>query len=118
MPSREHAATPHLKRSHSIRPAGGTRRSSPDLASAAPPQITISIPDRPRRAPNVELRGEMTDSAFKEPPYLIEVEGLGQYVQVPWLLYRIAEHADGTHTLEEIAQLASAEARRELSVDN
>jgi putative peptide zinc metalloprotease protein len=80
--------------------------------------IAVTIPDRPRRVATAQLRGEMTESAFKDPPYLIEVEGIGQYTQVPWLLYRIAEHADGNRDLEEIAALASDDVKRDVTVEN
>jgi putative peptide zinc metalloprotease protein len=45
----------------------------------------------------------MQESAFVNPPWLLEREGSG-YVQVTELLYRIAEFADGSNTVEEIAQ--------------
>jgi putative peptide zinc metalloprotease protein len=48
----------------------------------------------------------MQESAFVNPPWLLEREGSG-YVQLTELLYRIAEHADGTNTVEEIAQKIS-----------
>jgi putative peptide zinc metalloprotease protein len=48
----------------------------------------------------------MQESAFVNPPWLLEREGSG-YVQVTELLYRIAEHADGSNTVEQIAQKIS-----------
>jgi putative peptide zinc metalloprotease protein len=44
----------------------------------------------------------MQESAFVNPPWLLEREGAG-YVQVTELLYRIAEQSTGDQTVEEIA---------------
>ena len=50
----------------------------------------------------------MQESAFENPPWLLEREGAG-YVQVTELLYRIAEQANGNNTVEQIAaNLAAA----------
>ena len=59
----------------------------------------------------------MRESAFKNPPWLIEREGDG-YVQVTELLYRIAELCDGRRTLDEIAQAVSEKTGRSVSTDN
>ena len=48
----------------------------------------------------------MQESAFRDPPWLLEREGAG-YIQVTDLLYRIAEHCGGTHTVDEIAAAIS-----------
>jgi putative peptide zinc metalloprotease protein len=45
----------------------------------------------------------MKESAFINPPWLLEREGSG-YVQVTELLYQIAEHSDGSNTVEQIAE--------------
>jgi putative peptide zinc metalloprotease protein len=50
---------------------------------------------RPRRAAGVELIGRYEDSGFKEPPYLVRRHD-GQVIQLPELLYAIAEGADGS----------------------
>jgi putative peptide zinc metalloprotease protein len=50
----------------------------------------------------VRLAGQMQESAFLNPPWLLEREGAG-YVQVTELLYRIAEQATGNNTVEQIA---------------
>ncbi len=44
----------------------------------------------------------MHESAFVDPPWLLEREGSG-YVQVTRLLHQIAEHANGENTVEDIA---------------
>jgi putative peptide zinc metalloprotease protein len=77
----------------------------------------LSVPDRPKLAPGARLAGQMQESAFENPPWLIEREGAG-YVQVTELLYRIAEQADGTHTLAEIAEIVSEKTGRSVSAEN
>ena len=59
----------------------------------------------------------MQESAFEDPPWLIEREGAG-YVQVTELLYSIAEHADGHRTVQEIADAVSNVTGRTVSADN
>jgi putative peptide zinc metalloprotease protein len=49
----------------------------------------------------------MQESAFLNPPWLLEREGAG-YIQVTELLYRIAEHCNGIRTVDEIAEAISA----------
>jgi putative peptide zinc metalloprotease protein len=56
---------------------------------------------RPRRAPGVELLGELRDGAFESTQWLIQRDG--RFVQVPELLYRLLEQADGRRDLEAIA---------------
>jgi putative peptide zinc metalloprotease protein len=77
----------------------------------------LTVPDRPTLAPGVRLAGQMRESAFKNPPWLIEREGVG-YVQVTELLYRIAELCDGTRTLAEVAQAVSERTGRSVSEEN
>jgi putative peptide zinc metalloprotease protein len=48
----------------------------------------------PRRADGVELLGRYEDSGFKDPPYMVRRVD-GQIIQLPSLLYVIAEAADG-----------------------
>jgi len=80
-----------------------TRKAEPRL-NAGNGQVVFL--ERPSLAPGVTLAGQMKESAFKEPPWLIEREEAG-YVQVPELLYRIAEQCDGAHTIDEIATSVS-----------
>jgi putative peptide zinc metalloprotease protein len=56
---------------------------------------------RPALAPHVQLLGEMQGTGFKEPQWLLRRHD--HFIQLTELLYRIAERADGVHTLEEIA---------------
>jgi len=59
----------------------------------------------------------MRESAFVNPPWLIERHGEG-YVQVTELLYRIAEALDGEHTFEQVAEHASQATGRSVTADN
>jgi putative peptide zinc metalloprotease protein len=59
----------------------------------------------------------MQESAFVDPPWLIDRRGEG-FVQVTELLYRIGEALDGKHTLAEIAEHASQATGRSISVEN
>src|SRR5438309_5852027 len=82
-----------------------------------PPPRRVEFPERPRLAPGVKLAGQMQESAFVDPPWLLEREGAG-YVQVTELLFRIAEACDGQRTLDEIAAVASDQTGRAVSADN
>jgi putative peptide zinc metalloprotease protein len=72
---------------------------SPRQASQA--IATEAVPERPALAPNVQLLGEMQETGFKARQWLLRRDD--QFVQLTELLYRIAEEANGAHTLEEIA---------------
>src|SRR5687768_9082925 len=65
-----------------------------------------NLPERPRLADGIELMGEMKESAFKDPPWLISREG--KFLQVTELVHRVAEHSTGDKTIDEIAQAASS----------
>jgi putative peptide zinc metalloprotease protein len=58
----------------------------------------------------------MQESAFKDPPWLLEREGSG-YLQVNALLYHIAEQCNGRQTTEEIASQVSAQMGQEIAAD-
>jgi putative peptide zinc metalloprotease protein len=73
-------------------------------APAAPPQATPPrLPDRPKLAPGVQPAGLFKESAFVDPPWLIEREDAG-YVHVTPLIYRVAELCTGENTYEDIAR--------------
>lgn len=55
----------------------------------------------PTLADGVEFVGSMSGSGFAESQWLIARDG--QFLQVSELLYRVAEHADGTKSLDDIA---------------
>jgi putative peptide zinc metalloprotease protein len=56
----------------------------------------------PRLAEGIELIGEFEDSGFKEAPFIARRRD-GQVVQLPPMLYRLAEQVDGRRDFEEIA---------------
>jgi putative peptide zinc metalloprotease protein len=88
-------------------PADRTAASSPAQEAAAPPKL----------AEGVELIGEYEDSGYKEPPSIAR-RADGQIIQLPTLLYLIAEKADGRASYEEIAESVSAETQRGVSGEN
>src|SRR5690349_9966306 len=65
---------------------------------------SASIPSSSRLlalAHRVRLIGPMTESAFAAQPWLVERNG--RFLQVTEVLYRVAELADGTRTIDQIA---------------
>jgi putative peptide zinc metalloprotease protein len=56
----------------------------------------------PKLADGIELAGEYKDSGFREPPSIAR-RADGQIIQLPQLLYMIAEEIDGSSSYEEIA---------------
>src|SRR5215212_1519476 len=80
------------------------------------PAATAAAAWKPRLAPGVELVGEYRDSGFKTPPWMLRRPD-GQMVQVPRLLYLIAESADGRRSLTEIAERVSHALRRGLDAE-
>jgi putative peptide zinc metalloprotease protein len=75
---------------------GATQAVMPPVISGPP-----AAAEFPQRAPDIELVGEMQESAFQDGQWLIKRDG--HFLQVSELLYRVAERADGRHTLQEIA---------------
>jgi hypothetical protein len=61
---------------------------------------------RPIRAENVRLVGQMKESAFARPPWLVERGG--KFIQLSELLYVVTRLADGSRSIDEIAADASA----------
>jgi putative peptide zinc metalloprotease protein len=56
----------------------------------------------PRLAEDIELIGEYEDSGYKEPPSIAR-RADGQIIQLPALLYLVAENVDGKKTYQQIA---------------
>src|SRR5436190_22516757 len=56
----------------------------------------------PRRAPGTELMGQMEDSGFEETPYLAR-RADGKVIQLPGILYALAERIDGESGYDTIA---------------
>jgi putative peptide zinc metalloprotease protein len=57
--------------------------------------------EKPALGSAVRLAGKISGLGFRESQWLLD--NGGKFVQVTELLYRIAEHANGEHTLQEIA---------------
>src|SRR3954471_13728130 len=68
-------------------------------------------PGVPRPARGVELIGRFEDSGFKEPPYIARRRD-GQVVQLPPVLYALAEEVDGRRDTAQIAEALSHRIRR------
>lgn len=85
------------------RPPSVPTQPRPEQPPRNAPVHQLTLPERPKLAPGVELRGQMKESAFKDPPWLIEREGSG-FVQVTQLIYQVAEQANGQNTYAQIAQ--------------
>jgi putative peptide zinc metalloprotease protein len=66
--------------------------------SVPPPPLAAEYPER---EPDIELVGEMQESAFQDRQWLIKRDG--HFLQVSELLYRVAEQADGRHSHQDIA---------------
>jgi len=79
-------------------PIGGI--AGEDAATAPPPETP------PKLAEGVELLGRYEDSGYREAPFMAR-RADGQMIQLPALLYLIAERSDGTRTYEQIAQEVS-----------
>jgi outer membrane lipoprotein-sorting protein len=67
-------------------------------------------------APDVQLIGEMQGTGFKDRQWLIRRQG--RFIQVTELLYKLAEQANGQHTLEEIAEKVTEATDWSVSPDN
>jgi putative peptide zinc metalloprotease protein len=80
------------------------------------PEAPIQVPERPQLAPGLELRGEMTESAYEEAPWLIERDR--HYIQLPRLLYHVAQACDGRRSHAEIAAVVSDQLDRDITDDN
>src|SRR5438132_5876708 len=61
-----------------------------------------SVGVKPVLASDVTLLGELKGSGFRDSQWLAERDG--RFIQLSELLYRVAEHADGNRTLDEIAE--------------
>src|SRR3954462_9550156 len=84
-------------------PAPPTPTGPPPGPAPAPPP---SAEPPPRLADGIELVGEYQDSGFKDPPYIVR-RGDGQVIQLPKLLYQLAEQVDGARGYDEIGEALS-----------
>jgi putative peptide zinc metalloprotease protein len=80
-------------------------------ARRPPPEVVL----RPRLVAGVHLRGRMTESAFADQPWLVERNG--RFLQVTEMLYRVAELADGTRSIEDIARALSTTLGAQVSTE-
>jgi putative peptide zinc metalloprotease protein len=89
----------------------------PRAARFRPQKDAADGGERPLLAPGTELLGEYEDSGMKEPPYVVR-RADGQVIQIPELLYLIAEQADGRRDYAEIAESVTERFGRGVSADN
>jgi putative peptide zinc metalloprotease protein len=77
----------------------------PDERTQAPesPSTATNGADPPQLAEGIELIGEYEDSGFKEPPSIAR-RADGQVIQLPAILYQVAERIDGRRTYPQIAE--------------
>jgi putative peptide zinc metalloprotease protein len=73
---------------------------------ASPSMLASANGGTPRLADGVQLLGQYEGSGFKDPPYIVR-RADGQMVQLPPLLYLVAEGMDGEHGFAEIAERVS-----------
>ena len=97
------------------KPKQPDERVGPASQAAASGVPQIILPRVPKLTAGIELAGEMQESAFKEPPFLIKRDG--QFIQTPELLYRVAEQIDGQREVNEVGRRASEATRIALSAD-
>ena len=71
----------------------------------------------PQLAAGIELIGEYKESGYKSPPYIAR-RADGQTIQMPKLLYFVAEEVDGQKDYEAIAERVSEKFQRGVSADN
>ena len=67
--------------------------------------LTVGSVEIPRLASNIRLIGKMNGVGFRDQQWLVQRDG--KFIQMTELLYRIAERANGQHTLEAIAKSVS-----------
>jgi putative peptide zinc metalloprotease protein len=76
----------------------------PAQADGAGPTQADGAP--PKLAEGIELIGEYEDSGYKEAPSIARRSD-GQIIQLPAILYHVAENIDGRRSYEEIAERAT-----------
>src|SRR4051794_28608489 len=77
-----------------------------EIQPGAAPDASTTAEPPPRLADGIELVGEYQDSGFKDPPYIVR-RGDGQVIQLPKLLYQLAEQVDGTRGYDELGEALS-----------
>ena len=94
-------------------PGGPASKAGPP-SSAVLTEHSLQVP---ARADGVQLLGQSEGSGYREPPSLVRRSD-GQTLQLTRLLYLVLEAADGTRSVDDIAQHASAGSGRLVSADN
>ena len=86
--------------------------------AAEQPEASRERDRRPAAAGRgIELIGVYEDSGFKDPPYIAQ-RADGQVIQMPGLLYFVAEEVDGQRSYAEIAERVSEKLERGVSAEN
>ncbi len=92
---------------------GGSDSSQATAAGSGTPADA----DRPPQlAEGIELIGQYEDSGFKDPPYIARRSD-GQMIQLPPLLYFLAEEIDGRRGYDELAEGLSDKLERGVTAD-
>jgi putative peptide zinc metalloprotease protein len=87
---------------------------------AAAPETSPTAPaaeSPPRRPEGLELIGEYEGSGFKEPPSIAR-RGDGQVIQLPKILFLVADAVDGNRDYAQIAEHVSEQLGRGLEADD
>jgi putative peptide zinc metalloprotease protein len=71
----------------------------------------------PQLADGIELIGRYEDSGYEDPPFIARRED-GQVIQMPDLLYIVAEEVDGQRSYDEIAERVSEKIGKEIAPDD
>ena len=108
-------ALPETRTSEAATNAAAATTAAPAISPA--PVATATGGERPRLADGIELIGEYEDSGFKEAPSLAR-RADGQVIQLSRMLYAVAQQADGSRTIDEIAAAAGEAVGRHLSAAN
>ena len=94
-------------------------RTTTAAADGTPPRRRRATEHRSSRklAEDIELIGEYEGSGFKEAPYIVR-RADGQIIQLPPLLYTVAEQIDGTAHDAEIASAVARASKRGVNGDD
>jgi putative peptide zinc metalloprotease protein len=114
------AASPARRATSRPATAAMPQRSTADQ-QAAPGRATKpaftpqDVPDRPKLAPNVVISGDMEESAFVDPPALVQKDG--RFIQLTDLLFDVVKQIDGQRSVEDIAAAVKTDDGNALSAD-
>src|SRR3954470_19484846 len=115
--TRSHTRTP----SRTLTSPRTTSEARPESGNAGaadgPPLSGSSNGGPPKLADGIELIGEYEDSGYKDPPSIAR-RADGQIIQLPEILFVIAEAVDGRRGNEEIAKITTEASGRGVSAEN